>query len=252
MNNRIFITYLLITILICGFDKNAFGQHRAWEVPKKYLNPSENIGSVHADEPTSSQTIWLVLSDRANNPVYASPNTQTPSRTIPFLEQLTVMDIQGNRLEVTKIDNIINGRLIPGRPSFYINQDNVLMWSRCLTSLPYRFDKKAMVLNVWKEDNVEALKEKPQYYDTPSREGNVVEEAGTYQIRYVYKEVPGFILVGANPSFRYGNRSDTTIIGWVPTTHTTPWDHRVAWELNWFPDAADEREWLDEQRKEGT
>ncbi len=249
MKKSLLIFYMFILIINCGISHKIFAQRKAWEVPKKYINPAEDVGIVHADDPTSPQTIWLVFSDRANNPAYASPNSQSPSRTLAFLEELTVVSIQGKRLEVTEPSNILNGRLISGRPTFFVDQDKLLMWSRCLTSLPYRFNKKAMVLNVWKEDNLEALKQKPQYYDSPSTQGKVVEAAGTYQIRYVYKETPTHILVGTDPNFNFGQASDTVIIGWVPTTHITPWDHRVAWELNWFPAAANEREWFDERNR---
>ncbi len=240
------VTIIIVLILSITYLP---AQDKIKEIPKKFLIPEETVSIATSADITSPKTNWIVLSDRTNNPVYSGSGIEAPSQHLPFLEKLAVFEVNGKRLKVTKIENTSSGRLIPQRQTFWIDQDNVLMWNRCLVSMPYKFDKKAMVLNVWKEDNVEALKQKPKYYDAPSTSAKMVDEAGTYQIRYVYKEIPGFILVGTDPGFSAASRADTSIIGWVPTTHITPWDHRVAWELNWYPQAASEREWIDHSKQ---
>ena len=245
--NKVRATGFVSLVVIFGllYSTQAHSQQQVLKVPKSCASPTEKVINVQKGDPTEPKTIWYVMSDRENNPVYSLAGSNSPLRHLGFGEKLAVLDIQGNRLQVTYKKNISKG-FFPGGESFFIEQDNVLMWSSCLLSLPYLFDKKAMVLNVWREGDVQALTQKPKYYDRPSvTEGVMVAEAGTYQIRYVYKELKDFVLVGKERSFSYNDKSDSTIVGWVPTSHITPWDHRVAWELNWFEQAANERQWTD-------
>lgn len=250
MMSKLRASQIVILFLTFGlfYSFPLHSQKQVLRVPKSCASPTEKLKKVQKGEDTEPKTIWYVMSDRENNPVYSTVNSSSPMRHLDFGDKLAVLDIQGNRLLVTKKENISRG-FFPGGESFFIEQDNVLMWSSCLQSLPYRFDKKAMVLNVWRKGDVEALKQKPKYYDRPSvTEGKKVAEAGTYQIRYVYKELKDFVLVGRERSFSYNDESDSTIVGWVPTSHITPWDHRVAWELNWFDSAAGDRQWIDAPR----
>ena len=241
--NIILVLFLLIN------TQWIFAQVRVRQIPEKYLSPTETVGKPLPGDPVAESSVWYVFSDRAANPYYPGPASEVVKGVFGFLEKLAVLNIQGNRLEVAKATNIHKSRLAPGKPSWWIDQDKLLLWSKCLVSLPYKFDKKAMVLNVWNENDIESLMRKPKYYDKPSKEnGREIAEAGTYQIRYVYKEIPGYILAGNDPNINLSGSPGNVIIGWVPTSHVTPWDHRIAWELNWYPAAAEERKWTDNSR----
>nr|NQU93499.1 hypothetical protein [Bacteroidota bacterium] len=223
-----------------------FAQTKVKQIPNKYLTPNDTVGKPYQSDPVAESSAWYVFSDREANPFYATPASDVVKGTFAFREKLAVLNIQGNRLEVARVADIHKNRLIPGNPSYFIDYDKLLLWSECMVSLPYKFDKKAMVLNIWRENNIESLKQKPKYYDIPSiKDSKEIAEAGTYQIRYVYKQIPGFVLVGNDPNIDLSGDPGDVIIGWVPTSHITPWDHRIAWELNWHPSAAAERKWTD-------
>ena len=203
-------------------------------------------------QPTADRipgTLWHVVSDRDNNQTFEKPDGLTPKKRLSFLEgDLYVLEDEGDFVHIFKDTEIsFDGKLTASAIDFgWISKLKLLMWNHCLVTSKGEINKKAMVLNT-----VESIKsnatsgdgKKIQFSRDPELSINSKNESQLFQVFFVYKinAINNTVLLGKNSSIRDVSYITDNIVGWVEISRITSWDHRIAIEPNWLPEAVAER-----------
>jgi hypothetical protein len=212
--------------------------------PAKYDEPI-NPGPPN-DTDIKGSSHWEVWSDRTNNTVYDAPNLAREVARVGFMEAFYVIESNDHVLQIARKEdfrlNTDGSRvLMHGKtPVGWIHADNLLLWSVCLKT-DMNLDKKAMVLNNFRPGaSIDEIRRKPAYFGDP-RLRDTIGEVGLYEIGHVYKETTDAVLIGS--SWGMQTNAKREMRGWVHEINVTPWNHRVAWEYNWHPEALKQRKW---------
>jgi hypothetical protein len=249
MRKVLFITELLFLFLFLGAVVN--GQSVVKNTPGKYMMPMDNASATLPGK-TKDGDLWVVFSDRPNNPLYSDRSCASPNgQKLDFMKAMYVVDESETTVKVININDAdARGNLIDGAVSraAWVKKENMLLWKTCLktrdVNLPEFkggiFNKKAMVLNILSDN--QKVGRIPEFYSNPRcNPSDSINSALVYQINYVYKETPTAYLLADIPAILDINNDCQRVKGWVMKSQTTAWNHRLAYEVNWDEKAVTER-----------
>jgi hypothetical protein len=249
MKKVLIITGLLLPFLILSIDTK--GQSVVKNTPGKYMMPMDNA-SASIPGKTKEGELWIVFSDRPNNPLYSDRSCASPNgQKMDFMKPMYVVEESEISVKVISIEDAdARGNLIVGASSraAWVKKENMLLWKTCLktrdVNLPEFkggiFNKKAMVLNILTDN--QKVGRIPEFYSNPRcNPPDSINSALVYQINYVYKETPTAYLLADIPEISDVNNDCQRVRGWVLKSQTTAWNHRLAYEVNWDEKAVSER-----------
>lgn len=234
------------------FTNVSVGQQNVMKIPGKYIMPMDKASQMMGGSKLKEGDLWMVYSDRPNNPTYTDKACKSASgKVLKFMQPMFVIEESETAVRMVEIsDANPRGLLSPGAASraVWVPKDLMLLWSTCLktrdVSMPEFkggiFNKKAMVLNVLADNH--GIKRVPQYHSHPRcNASDSINSALVYQINYVFKETETAYLLGETPQIMNLETDLSKIKGWVSKTQTTVWNHRLAYEINWDNAAVAER-----------
>ncbi|HKK82351.1 MAG TPA: type VI secretion system protein TssR domain-containing protein, partial [Prolixibacteraceae bacterium] len=246
------ILYLSSILLLLLTFNRVEGQHAVMRTPGRYLMPMDNASAALPGSGAKEGALWVVFSDRPENPVYSNRSCNNANgEQLDFMQSMYVVDESETAVKVVPSDAVdFRGNLKEGAASntVWVPKDNMLLWRTCLKTRDVNlpgfkdgiFNKKAMVLNIISDD--QQTIRVPEYYSNPRcQAGDSVNSALVYQINYVYKETPNAYLLGDIPEIEDIEQDRHRIKGWVLKSQTTAWNHRLAYEVNWDDEAVAER-----------
>ncbi len=237
---------------------------RVYEIPRIFYRPQDNIDvnqEIDFDNPGEvySQRIWIVRSDRQNNPTYENPSENgSVKRRLEYLDWFYVIghDREWIQLARPRDSYELDGLYLPTNYIDYgwVKKENMLLWTIAVETTD-RVYRKAMLLN-----NIDALlefatrmertdlilhNERINFVNSPAFDAGVTgNQARLFEYFYIFKESGDWVLLGRQHNFpsQAGDELVTyPIYGWVHKTLITPWDHRIALEPNWEEAARRER-----------
>lgn len=245
------LVFVGVLFLLSFVVNTAQSQSTVKNTPGKYTMPMDNA-SASLPGKTKEGELWVVFSDRPNNPLYSDKACNSANgRKLDFMTPMYVIDETESSVRVISVNDAdVRGNLKDGAASkaSWIKKDNMLLWRTCLktrdVNLPEFkggiFNKKAMVLNILGADN--QIRRIPEFYSHPRcSPSDSINSALVYQINYVYKETATAYLLGDIPEISDFNNDPQLIRGWVLKSQTTAWNHRLAYEVNWDDKAVAER-----------
>jgi hypothetical protein len=249
MKKVLIITELLL-LFIC-FGIGVKGQSVVKNTPGKYMMPMDNASAAMPGK-TKEGELWIVFSDRQNNPLFSDKSCSSPNgQKMEFMKAMYVIEESETAIRVINLDDAdARGNLIEGASSraAWVKKENMLLWKTCLktrdVNLPEFkggiFNKKAMVLNILSDN--QKVNRIPEFYENPRcSPPDSINSALVYQINYVYKETPTAYLLADIPEISDVNNDRQRVRGWVLKSQTTAWNHRLAYEVNWDDKAVAER-----------
>jgi len=232
----VFVGLLFLLSFVGGV---AQGQSIVKNTPGKYTMPMDNASSSLPGK-TKDGELWVVFSDRPNNPLYSDKSCNSANgRKLDFMVPMYVIDETESSIRVISLNDAdVRGNLKDGAAakSSWVKKDDMLLWRNCLktrdVNLPEFkggiFNKKAMVLNILGADN--QIRRIPEFYSNPRcSPSDSINSALVYQINYVYKETATAYLLGDIPEISDLNNDPQLIRGWVLKSQTTAWNHRLAY-----------------------
>lgn len=252
MRKIFFVTFCIIFTVIAT-SSDIYGQNSVRKIPGKYLMPMDNASAAMPGSKNKDGELWVVFSDRNSNPLFSDKACKSvvSNKKMEFMHPMYVIDETEDAIKVVEINDAdMRGNLKDGAASrgCWVKKDNMLLWRTCLKTRDVKlpefkdgiFNKKAMVLNIIK-GNQQTINV-PLYYSHPrcSRPDST-SSALVYQITYVYKETADAYLLGDMPQISNVTKDLDNIRGWVRKNQTSAWNHRLAYEINWDPQAVSER-----------
>jgi hypothetical protein len=249
MKKVLIITKLLLLFLYSYIEVE--GQSVVKNIPGKYMMPMDNASAVLPGKLKEGE-LWVVFSDRSNNPLYSDRSCSSPNgQKMDFMKPMYVVDESETTVKVININDAdVRGNLIEGASTraAWVKKENMLLWKTCLktrdVNLPEFkggiFNKKAMVLNILTDN--QKVGRIPEFYNHPRcNPSDSINSALVYQINYVFKETPTAYLLADIPEILDINNDCQRVRGWVMKSQTTAWNHRLAYEVNWDEKAVAER-----------
>ena len=224
-------------------------------MPRKFSIITNEL-DVKSDD-NYSQELWIVYSDRNNNKIYLEPNIN--SKVVAkanFLDAFYVANQNDDFILAVK------GKLKKGKFDKdvvylgWIPKRNLILSKHTLKNKNYIY-KKALVIN--SINHIEEVLEKKNINSLSYREGpglNYPERdtSRVFKIYFVLKtdktensEPTMYLLARRSLLYSTSNLDKAKLInqkivlGWIPATSVTPWNHRVAVEQNWDVDAVVQR-----------
>ncbi len=228
---------------------------RPLNMPRKFSIITNEL-DVKSDD-NYSQELWIVYSDRNNNKIYLEPNIN--SKVVAkanFLDAFYVANQNDDFILAVK------GKLKKGKFDKdvvylgWIPKRNLILSKHTLKNKNYIY-KKALVIN--SINHIEEVLEKKNINSLSYREGpglNYPERdtSRVFKIYFVLKtdktensEPTMYLLARRSLLYSTSNLDKAKLInqkivlGWIPATSVTPWNHRVAVEQNWDVDAVVQR-----------
>ncbi len=246
------ILFLLMMLIFTGvIEADTITGRTVLNRPMKYNLPKSNdkleidISPV-ADKDRMS-VVWEVYSDRDNNETYATSKMKKSFKTLKFLDDLFVIEEQGELLHIVKdpgFERDVCSSL--SEDMGWINKKNLLLWNHDLVTERGKINRKAMILNTVEQLRSESEDDQPdivRFRRGPGLKANKTGELSQlFQFFYIYKisEDGRSVLLGKNSFF--GQTSVKRIIkGWVPRSRSILWFNRIAIEPNWEPASVIER-----------
>ena len=204
------------------------------------------------DTTSNTNKVWVVFSDRNNNPTYDNSRSKTVKKTMSYMDQFYVTAVEGSYLHIYKdaIEAEKYKQLGPNNEDFgWVKLDQMLPNQSCYINNE-GVSMKAILLNTTAsakgetKDIDEKDFKKVRFYSDPQLTQKLEYECDIYQIFYIYKPYPAFapyksILLGTKPKFAAYEKDN--IVGWVDYNRLTIWNHRVAVIPNAQQDACKER-----------
>lgn len=246
------IILVAVSFILILFTVKAYAQHTVLRTPGKYLMPMDNASAAIPGSRMGDGDLWVVFSDRPENPVFSDRNCRNATGSkLDFMQAMYVVEESENSIKIVDYNEVdFRGNLNDGAASraVWIPKDNMLLWRTCLktrdVNLPeFRdgiFNKKAMVLNIITGSTNQMRV--PEIYSHPRcNPADSINSALVYQINYVFKETSTAYLIGDIPDIQDVEREAQYIKGWVLKSQTTAWNHRLALEVNWDAVAVEER-----------
>jgi len=238
---------------------NVWKYSRPLKMPRKYTVITDELDVVPADKDDFSHDLWIVLSDRDDNVTYEKPDSTSEEFTqLDFLESYLVASEKNDYLLLAK-GKLKHGKFHKKEPVIsygWIHKRNLILSKHSLKDQNHIY-RKALVIN--SIDQIEKILDRENLNSLAYRSGpsNTYAERDTSRVFNIYfvlktnktegKEATMFLLarksllysVGDLESIRQANES--IILGWIPASSITPWNHRIALEQNWEIDAVQQR-----------
>ena len=187
-------------------------------------------GSGWGQNKRAKAALWVVFSDRAENPTYTSPDKTKRLSQLDFGEKVCIADIQGDMALVYKDDKA----RYPDIPSTitskgWIPMDKLLLWNKCPTDQRGVQKKGIIAINLNKMSKDEKFQSKK--YSSPE---NLSKSTGLHtdmNFYYVMKETEdgeyALLCNGARVN------SAQSFYGWVNKSAFVEWNGRIYLEPNW-------------------
>jgi hypothetical protein len=226
-------------------------------MPRKY-STIHNEMDIQA-ESDFSHDLWVVLSDRDANPTFSEPDSTSGKLTsVSFLEAFYVAEERGEYVLLVQAD-LRRGMFVDnGNAKLYgwIHKRKLILSKNTLKD-EHHIYQKALVIN--SIDQIEKVFEQEKlnsllYRTGPGKEYAEKDTSRVFHIYFVLKtnrtknNEPNMYLL-ARKSLLYSvgilstikEANEAIILGWIPASSITPWNHRVALEQNWDLKAVEQR-----------
>ncbi len=204
------------------------------------------------DTTSNTNRVWVVFSDRDNNPTYDNARSKVVKKTMSYMDQFYVTAEEGNYVHIYKdaVEAEKYKQLGPNNEDYgWVKLDQMLPNQSCYLNNE-GVSVKAILLNTTAsakgetKDIDEMDFKKVRFYNDPQLTQKRDYECDIYQIFYIYKRYPAnqpykSLLLGTKPKFATYDKDN--IVGWVDYNRLTIWNHRVAVIPNALPDACKER-----------
>jgi len=211
--------------------------------PKEYLKrPHVVLPKGVARVESGVQTLWIVYSDRDNNPTYAEPKPGAATKSsLRFGQHVGVWDETDDWVRLCEYESDAIDR---AKRSFnrdltdygWIEKRKLLLWQRAMIDPKTGFTMKCMAINkfeTFKNNLVTAAQDdKLDLYNQPNkstpRNGN---DARLMTFLFVYDEEGDYYLIGKNDHISPMTVGDG-LLGWVHKDVIQVWSQRMALEPN--------------------
>lgn len=185
---------------------------------------------------------WVVISDRANNPVGWDKTGQKSPKDIKFLEPLLVVkhDKQKKLIKVAEYNPDALMKKLPSssvKTYGWIPEDQLLLWNNAIRNSENGFKLKAALT----PNHSEVLKNGDKYikndsviiYSSPDLAKPTDKKLPIGQLVYIYKhaENASRYLIGKSPSLKLDSISND-IYGWVNSNMLAAWGDRTALKVS--------------------
>ena len=198
----------------------------------KILHQEFRNGSGWGQDSLAKPGVWVVYSDRAENPTYTSPDKTKRFGQLDFGEMVCIADIQGDMALVYKDDKAM--ARYPDIPTTitskgWIPMDKLLLWNKCPTDQRGIQKKGFIAINLNKMSKDEIFQSKK--YSSPENLSKSTALNTNMNFYYVMKETED----GEYALLCNGARinSAQSIYGWVNKNAFVEWNGRVCLEPNW-------------------
>ncbi len=245
MNPQYYYTLIVILLLYNTFLLNA--QTFVLRLEPKNSRPLE--GSIDYDTEIGGPKgrLWVVFSDRDNNPSYTQANESSGVKnTLNFLDNFYVLDEDRDFLHIAKgsIEGS-SGKLSSVQDFGWISKRRLIVWPKCIETKAH-ITQKAILLNkidtISKSDLAGANRAVIFYSNSEIDKGKKTGDSRLFEIFYVYKTTPTSVLLGKSVEISDDIDVSSNILGWVDRKKVVFWDNRVAIEPNWYEAAVRERQ----------
>jgi hypothetical protein len=241
-------TFILFLAWQAGYSQQILNQPSKWQRPR--WTGSE-------DTTLNTNKVWIVFSDRINNPTYENSTSKTVKKTVNYMEQFYVTEVQGSYLHIYKDGSEAekSKQLGPDKEDYgWIKIEQLLPNQSCYMTF-VGVDIKAILLNSSSSanriftDGPENPFKKGCFYKDPQLTQTSTYESSRDYIFYIYKRFPAYaphksFLLGKTRKF---SAYDTgNIVGWVDASKVRIWNNRIALLPNTQPEAILERKSLNQ------
>jgi hypothetical protein len=226
---------------VMGMPEKFKSPEDRFDIKQNYLNYINESGKkINENYP------WLVLSDRAQNPIYSRENVgSTIEGYMDFKDVAYVLDETTDWIKVAvgatvdrKTYNIIKQPRLIG----WVKKTDVVLWQNTLKDSKTGIHRKVFLLN--NDDNIDYLlkqlhPEIVEIYSSPLGETKE-PDLKIYSFYFLLKKENDRFLLAKNVSYNITN-AQFEIIGWVKKGKCTVWNTRIALEPNFENEAFQER-----------
>lgn len=239
MNSKFsfFVFFLLLASLESIAQKSLAGT-KILDKPIRYVDGPDGTYEAPSPEKKGRKSVlYIVYSDRDNNPTYDSPKSGAKVKeTISFMQPFYVIEdiedyvhiceysVKGYDVQTRKITTDL-------KDYGWVHKDKMLLWSHSMIDRETRFTMKCLAVNSLKTlQNVEqyAKGDNLRLYNEPKSVKENSADVRLYNFLYVYDEEAGYVLIGKQIKFEPGSRD--VILGWVNKDIIQIWDQRMALE----------------------
>ena len=247
---------LLIALIVCvsTFAQNSGGKYDYKHEPKE-LSKYQEIsylddlysGRVSLNSLTfSSDRLWNVYSDRANNKLYNRPGGTSLPEVLTFMEPLFVGDIEGDWLHVYSAMVNTGGNPKYHQDRGWIQAKNLVLSKYAVLSEKGTPKKGMALINLSDKDNMEGLKKEDlinyPFYNDPINK-NQKALSSKFEIFFILKEFPGYKLMSKSDKLsNNGVALEGNVMGWMEDIHITNWNTRLCLEPAFNKNAVDDYE----------
>jgi len=237
---------LLILCVLCAYmQANAQRiQGSKYRVqPKDYISKPHQILPKSAERvPSGSNSLWVVYSDRDNNPTFTEPKAGAAVKEkIQFRQPFIVWDEEDEWVRICEytpeaIDREKKTFKHDVKDYGWVEKRKMLLWQKSVIDPATGFTKKCMAINkysTFKAGLLEAAKDdKLDLYNEPSKSGpRNGQDARLMTFLFVYDEEGDYYLIGKNDRVSPLTVGDG-LLGWVNKDVIQIWSQRMALEPN--------------------
>lgn len=227
---------ILLISLICTIASAQNSVNKVFEQPQKYKIPVEGV-ELAGNAETIPGVIWRVYSDRDDNVTYKDPTGGEEFKKINFLESYYVVEENRAYVRIITESNVQETGLL-FEDYGWARKSDLLLWDHCLVSAKTAENKQVMVVNTSEHYRLTPLEEMSNHkiapvFINPTLTGKTTKSVDLYNLFYIYKETDNAVLIGND--LRYSSTGDdieSIILGWVPKTRLTNWNHKIYLEPN--------------------
>ncbi len=252
----VFTFQILTSAIYCSAQ--SFIGKKVLSFPKAYNFPTGNDGLEELPKvEESTNNIWIVFSDRNNNPTYSKAGGNTAEfKSMKFMEAFYVHEENGQYIHILKyvpaaFDKkkkklVINKELVDYG---WVNKSKMLLWQNCLTT-PQRYSIKGLAINsisTLSDINKNAAQlsnQKLVLFSEPKMANKNENDFRLFDFLYIFKKEGEACLVGKVNELRGANQIQNTpqyILGWVKSDIIKEWKQRLCLEPNYEVGAIAER-----------
>ena len=255
MRNMLLFFLFITSALFSQTKLNIKKYEKPLLMPRKYSTISDELDISVSDQ--FSHDLWIVLSDRDSNKTYTkADSTSDVHSTINFLDAFYVAAEDNEFILLAKAD-LKRGRFHKNVESYgWIHKSKMILSKHSLKD-ENQIYRKALVINsinqieqILNRDNMNSL----LYRKGPSSQYAEKDTSRVFNIYFVLKtnrtntdKPTMYLLARKSLLYSVGNletiqsANNGIILGWIPATSITPWNHRIALEQNWELKAVKER-----------
>jgi hypothetical protein len=206
--------------------------------PVRYVDGPDGTYEAPSPEKKGRKAVlYIVYSDRDNNPTYESPKSGAKVKeTIGFMQPFFVVEDAEDYVHIVEFNakgyDLLSKKITSDLKDYgWIHKDKMLLWQHAMIDRKTRFTKKCLAVNSLKTlQNVEqyAKGDNLRLYNEPKSGKENNADVRLYNFLYVYDEEAGYVLIGKQIKFEPGSKD--VILGWVNKDIIQIWDQRMALE----------------------